>query len=346
MNDGIRTKSGHAYITSSRAAQLSGYSQDYVGQLCRGESIECKRVSGEWQISLDTLLAYKQRFNPETVINKVSTSDTSLNLNDDHQDSIHDGDATYVSSSVAAKKTGYSQDYIGQLARSGAVSAKKLGRKWFIDQEALEDHKKHNDGLLAAVQANSAGVNRESIYNLGRQSDKSTIHTIPIVRYKRDDGSLVPGVAASSSVEGIAGSDESLPEAEVLSMPTVASSSRGDLRSNKGSKRVPVGRYGAKDIGSLPSIDVETVSGYHTQDASSIGHESRLMPKLLLILITVLSVSTITASIFAPGIVHRYVTNVTGTLGLSGKLEDLNKGYFRDGVLHRFNSITTYKKGI
>ncbi|PSO45640.1 MAG: hypothetical protein BRC25_01510 [Parcubacteria group bacterium SW_6_46_9] len=43
-------------------------------------------------------------------------------------------DRTYVSTSVAAELSGYSRDYIGQLARDGYVDSTKIGRKRFVDR--------------------------------------------------------------------------------------------------------------------------------------------------------------------------------------------------------------------
>jgi hypothetical protein len=43
-------------------------------------------------------------------------------------------DRTYVSTSLAAELSGYSRDYIGQLARDGYVDSTKVGRKRFVDR--------------------------------------------------------------------------------------------------------------------------------------------------------------------------------------------------------------------
>jgi len=43
-------------------------------------------------------------------------------------------DRTYVSTSLAAELSGYSRDYIGQLARDGYIESTKVGRKRFVDR--------------------------------------------------------------------------------------------------------------------------------------------------------------------------------------------------------------------
>jgi len=57
----------------------------------------------------------------------------------------------YVSSKRAAKLTGYAKDYVGQLCREGRVSARLVGRSWYVLESAIHDHRfgaqqaKHED---------------------------------------------------------------------------------------------------------------------------------------------------------------------------------------------------------
>lgn len=51
----------------------------------------------------------------------------------------------YISSSRAAEITKYSNDYIGQLCRAGKISAKRIGRLWFVDEAILLEYKKKSD---------------------------------------------------------------------------------------------------------------------------------------------------------------------------------------------------------
>src|SRR3989344_3657610 len=50
---------GKEYISSKRASQLSGYAQDYIGQLARKGLIDAQRVGGLWFISMASLSEYK-----------------------------------------------------------------------------------------------------------------------------------------------------------------------------------------------------------------------------------------------------------------------------------------------
>jgi hypothetical protein len=47
----------------------------------------------------------------------------------------------YISSKRAAKVTGYAKDYIGQLCREGRVSARLVGRNWYVLESAIQDHR-------------------------------------------------------------------------------------------------------------------------------------------------------------------------------------------------------------
>ncbi len=326
------------YITSSRAAQLSGYSQDYVGQLCRGESVECKRVSGEWHVRLDALLAYKQRFSPErvTMAGGSKSSDTLPGTEASHQESITDGDTVYLSSSDAAKRTGYSQDYIGQLARSGAVSAKKVGRKWFIEQSALEQHKQHNDGLLAAVQADSAGVKASVVAEiLPKQTSAQSSHTIPIVTYKHDDGSLVPGS------EDTATDDVPKPVAEVRSMPSprgTAPLQRRDLRSRPIYSQ-STAQHKAEDrergaVGVLATSEIDS------------SQSSHMLSKSLFSFIVGISFMTIAGSLLIPETLHTYTIKSLDSIGITLDATLFESTTVGKETLQLLSSRIPYKKDI
>ena len=46
------------YISSKRASEISGYTQDYVGQLCRDGRVDGRRVGRSWYVHEDSLLLY------------------------------------------------------------------------------------------------------------------------------------------------------------------------------------------------------------------------------------------------------------------------------------------------
>lgn len=148
---------GARYIASKVAATRTGYTQDYIGQLARGGHIEAKRVSGMWYILEESLLNYKAKADlyvpqPPPMPNAKKEDEVSVSF--DGKD--------YVSAHRAASLTGYNQDYIGQLARSGHVLSRQVGNRWYVDRDSLLRHKKEKESLLAELQSRSVGIVRPS----------------------------------------------------------------------------------------------------------------------------------------------------------------------------------------
>lgn len=49
----------------------------------------------------------------------------------------------YISAIRAGEYVGYSSDYVGQLCRAGKISAKLVGRTWYVDLEELKNHREN-----------------------------------------------------------------------------------------------------------------------------------------------------------------------------------------------------------
>ena len=58
MNDDLYFD-GKKYISSSRAAKISGYVNDYIGQLCRDGKLDCRMVGRSWYVGLESLIQHK-----------------------------------------------------------------------------------------------------------------------------------------------------------------------------------------------------------------------------------------------------------------------------------------------
>lgn len=56
----------------------------------------------------------------------------------------------FISSKRAAALTGYAQDYVGQLSRMGKIAARRLGRAWYVDMEAIQAY--HDAESLVEIQ--------------------------------------------------------------------------------------------------------------------------------------------------------------------------------------------------
>lgn len=50
---------GKKYISSKRAAQLGGYTKDYIGQMCRSGKLNAKLLGRNWYILENSLLSHK-----------------------------------------------------------------------------------------------------------------------------------------------------------------------------------------------------------------------------------------------------------------------------------------------
>lgn len=69
------TLKGERYISSKRAAEMTGYTKDYVGQLCRAEKIDARLVGRNWYVNERSIFAHKKRGNVETSGNPASSGD-------------------------------------------------------------------------------------------------------------------------------------------------------------------------------------------------------------------------------------------------------------------------------
>jgi len=142
---------GRQYVSAKRASDLSGYARDYIGQLARKGLIDSQRVGGLWYISMDSLNSYQKHtdtYAPQPPKREYKEVDTIVSF--DGKD--------YISAARASKVTGYNQDYVGQLARSGKVLSRQVGNRWYVEREGLLQHKLQKDALLAAVQRESVGL--------------------------------------------------------------------------------------------------------------------------------------------------------------------------------------------
>src|SRR5581483_11805977 len=96
------------YISARLASQVTGYSQDYIGQLCRQRKVDRRRIGRQWYVSEQSILNFDPR--------------------------------KYVSVRQAAELTGYSQDYVGQLCRLGKLECKMENRVWQVAEDSLQNY--------------------------------------------------------------------------------------------------------------------------------------------------------------------------------------------------------------
>ena len=67
---------GNKYISSKRASKLTGYTADYIGQICRADKIECRLVGRNWYINEREIERNKKSFKKEQTIGYGEPSGT------------------------------------------------------------------------------------------------------------------------------------------------------------------------------------------------------------------------------------------------------------------------------
>lgn len=69
----------------------------------------------------------------------------------------------YISSRRAAKDNGYTQDYVGQLIRSGKVKGQKVGRAWYVDVQSFEEYLQSESQQSQPVQLEQSEQREQNI---------------------------------------------------------------------------------------------------------------------------------------------------------------------------------------
>ncbi len=201
---------GKTYISSKRASEKSGYAQDYIGQLARKGMIDARRIGGLWYIFFDSLNGYKDK--ADKLVREAPKTD---NQAPDPDSLVFFDGKDYISAHRASEITGYHQDYVGQLARSGKIASQQIGNRWYVDRAGIEAHKTEKDSLLAAVQVESVGLQpkKEEAFIKKPEIVADTVEKIekkepvkqsiadigPLLTYSADDGDLIPGLPDKTS---------------------------------------------------------------------------------------------------------------------------------------------------
>ncbi|MFM2374245.1 MAG: hypothetical protein RLZZ234_240 [Candidatus Parcubacteria bacterium] len=112
------------------------------------------------------------------------------------------GGKRYIKVSSAARETGYTSDYIGQLCRAKKIDAKLVGRTWYVVRDEITAHKrtrgrstyeKTRQAVKAAI-VDSAGETAIPIHRGSTSAYRARL-TAPAVKYHADETALIPEVA-------------------------------------------------------------------------------------------------------------------------------------------------------
>lgn len=97
---------------------------------------------------------------------------------------------TYVKASKAARDLGYATDYVGQLCRSGKVSAHLIGRTWYVDAKELSSHRIEKK-RISRVKAREQAHKSIDEHRVKIASTTNTYKNIGI-QYEQDAEDLIP----------------------------------------------------------------------------------------------------------------------------------------------------------
>jgi hypothetical protein len=174
---------GKKYISSKRAAQISGYANDYIGQLCRGEKLESRMIGRSWYVSLDSLVSYKKFAQNETLQIKKRNGQPLL------------------------RKGETKQEVVGiQIAGSHIKPAPTIGN---VSQEKLSiissviNYEPDNSPLLPSLgnkqQKVSPVVSGKKLVTKSHAQEETETQTVPVAissEYKKEDKKLNPRISA------------------------------------------------------------------------------------------------------------------------------------------------------
>jgi len=131
-------------------------------------------------------------------------------------DEIEIGGTRYISSKRASEITGYAKDYIGQLARGGKIAATRVGRAWYVDEQAIKKHAGISSDAGETIKGEEGAENTPlpagTTFSIQRQDEKritlntlrdsivreASLKTWGDIRYFPDDSSLFPATTAIS----------------------------------------------------------------------------------------------------------------------------------------------------
>ncbi len=91
----------------------------------------------------------------------------------------------YISSKRAAKITGYTKDYVGQLCREGKIIAQLVGRNWYVSEVSIHKHRFELESQ-SPLQTQTVSKHIQHQDNVYHHIMNDSIH------YTRDDADIIP----------------------------------------------------------------------------------------------------------------------------------------------------------
>src|SRR3989344_550422 len=151
-----------SYISLSEAGKLSGYSAEYLRQLCVKGELDGQKVGNAWVITQDALDSFLQKNNVSPQEKAALRSDSfsyptlfGLDQNKalENKPSIIPGRGSFITLSEASRLSGYSAEYLRQLIVKQKVLGQKIGNAWMTTPEAVSQFKQKDLGLAPTMQS-------------------------------------------------------------------------------------------------------------------------------------------------------------------------------------------------
>ncbi len=190
------TFDGLAYVSARRAAELTGYTRDYVGQLARGGKVRARRLDRVWFIERDSLLAHKEQADTFVPTPPTQEKESSTAL----EEVVSLDGKKYISAKRASEITGYNNDYVSQLARNAKIPSRQIAGRWFVSKEDIFIHKKEQDTQNAQIQARAMGLYRH-------QPQVVTPAQAPTGMYSQEEKPLFPNIKQKEDQKSLISQD-------------------------------------------------------------------------------------------------------------------------------------------
>lgn len=124
---------GRAVLTAIEASHRSGLSHNYIWQLLHSGRIEGIKIGRDWLVYDDSLTAFLAQ--PRSPGRKGPRKKRETRQG-------AQGNRILLSTAEAHEVSGYRQDHLLRLLRSGRIEGEKTGRTWLIYEDSLLAYKR------------------------------------------------------------------------------------------------------------------------------------------------------------------------------------------------------------
>ena len=162
---------GENFISSNRASQLTGYTKDYVGQLCRNEKVEARLVGRNWYVKKSSILEHKDKGREIKQTGKDNVIEYA------HEPLNYIGDQKISKNNFLSNtRLSYRAD---ESALMPSLNKKVVSDKQSIAKNTGKDVGTPVSGVVVKKQLAPVGVSRNYDLRVGTHDDSArTTHTL------------------------------------------------------------------------------------------------------------------------------------------------------------------------